>query len=319
MNSVKVTFVENKCLMSIQIIGKLQVLKKISISLIFSLVVLATGYSASSEAIPEQQKIVAELSGHEANSSLTSRDTPKLRKLAAEYLMQHFRKRNASPSLHKYRYKNANGIIDLLLPPYKGQNVYNILPAKTGSQAYVIIGAHYDSDVDAPGAGDNAAGVAVVLELFKRMQLVKERNINFIFVLLDQEEDDEVGSKAFIKFIESEKLDIHSVHITDIPGWDIEQDRIIEIQSPAPYLEHLYRAGASKLGFNLKITTGASSDNKAFLEKGYKTVGVFGDVTEHLHKSTDTFENVDFEYLAILTELMYEALIQLNLEMENEK
>ena len=171
MKAVKVTFVMKKCLMGIRTIGKLQVLKKIGISLMSTLVVVGAGYAASSEVIRWQQKLVAELSGYEAGSNLKSRDTLKLRKQTAEYLLLNFQKLNGSPQLHKYQFKNVNGIVDLLLTPYKGQNIYNILPATTESLDYVIIGAHYDSYTGAPGAGDNAVGIAVVLELFKRRHL----------------------------------------------------------------------------------------------------------------------------------------------------
>jgi hypothetical protein len=58
---------------------------------------------------------------------------------------------------------------------YDDQRVANVLataPKTAGASAYYVVGAHYDTVLDTPGADDNASAVAVMLELAKRMQQV---------------------------------------------------------------------------------------------------------------------------------------------------
>jgi Zn-dependent M28 family amino/carboxypeptidase len=248
------------------------------------------------------------LSGHQENSPLKSRSSKQQRRKTAEYLVEILFENGFETKQHKYQYRNANPLLDLLLSPHSGINVYTVLEATQPSDHYVVLGAHYDSVPNSPGAGDNAAGVSVLIEVLLRLNKMEYRNINFLFVFLDQEEDDEVGSNVFAKKLIEEKTQVHSVHITDISGWDNNKNRIIGIQSPGPYLEALYRKSALSLNIELDVYGGASSDNKAFLAAGFVTTGVFGDVSEHLHKPSDTYDNVDFEYLALLTDLMTSSM-----------
>jgi hypothetical protein len=58
---------------------------------------------------------------------------------------------------------------------YDDQRVANVLataPEAAEASAYYVVGAHYDTVADTPGADDNASAVAVMLELAKRMQQV---------------------------------------------------------------------------------------------------------------------------------------------------
>jgi Zn-dependent M28 family amino/carboxypeptidase len=62
------------------------------------------------------------------------------------------------------------------------RNIEATLPGTTRPQEVVILGAHYDSAEDAPGADDNASGVAGVLELARVFAGQRQsRTIRFIF------------------------------------------------------------------------------------------------------------------------------------------
>lgn len=52
--------------------------------------------------------------------------------------------------------------------PERGFNVVAELRGVTRPDEIVLIGAHYDAEVDTPGADDNASGVAAMLELARR-------------------------------------------------------------------------------------------------------------------------------------------------------
>ena len=56
---------------------------------------------------------------------------------------------------------------------YYGQQVTNVLatiPSTVGASAYYVVGAHYDTVPETPGADDNASAVAVMLELATRLR-----------------------------------------------------------------------------------------------------------------------------------------------------
>ena len=55
---------------------------------------------------------------------------------------------------------------------YHGQRVANVIAAPKGSSsvpAYYLVGAHYDTVPSTPGADDNGSGIAVLLELARRI------------------------------------------------------------------------------------------------------------------------------------------------------
>lgn len=74
--------------------------------------------------------------------------------------------------------------------PVSGQQVSNLEVRLTGNDnagEEVVIGAHYDSVRGAPGANDNASGVAAVLELARQFQGRKlRRSVRFVF-FVDEE------------------------------------------------------------------------------------------------------------------------------------
>lgn len=53
--------------------------------------------------------------------------------------------------------------------PGRGFNVVAELTGTMRPDEIIVIGAHYDAELDTPGADDNASGVAAVLELARRM------------------------------------------------------------------------------------------------------------------------------------------------------
>lgn len=280
------------------------------------------GPSLSSVDTGLQQRIVAELSDAEGRGILGVRSSAEERASARDWLMERFRDLGIEPQRHDYRRRNVNPLVDLLLSPYRGSNVYGVLEAREVGRPYVIIGAHYDTVPGSPGAIDNATGVALVMAAARHLSRHPDRRFNFVFVLFDQEEDDEVGSRAFADWIEEQGWAVHSVHVADLAGWDSDGDRAVEVQSPGPMLERHYRRAADRLVIPLYITRGASSDNRSFLEAGHPTAGVWeewdhDDSTPHLHSPGDRYETVDFGFLASITALVIEVLTNLHEDAED--
>lgn len=268
--------------------------------------------SAPLETSQAQKRMVAELSGWSSAAGQTvpfSRSTPEERAVAASYLIDALAEVGLTGQVHEYRLPNINGLVDLLFPPYRGANVFVEVPATDRSDGIVVLGAHYDSEFQSPGAVDNATGVALVWAVAQRVSQLPTRTRDFVFVFFDQEEDDEVGSRAFVRFLRDRGSTVHSVHIADLAGWDEGGEGLVKIQSPTPELEQLYRQCASTLGIPLEVIGGAHSDNKSFLAAGIPTVGVFqAEINPQLHSPSDTYDIVDFAYMGKMTRLIGDAM-----------
>lgn len=89
---------------------------------------------------------------------------------------------------------------------YYGQQVTNLLatiPSTVGASAYYVVGAHYDTVPETPGADDNASAVAVMLELATRLRQ-KNLKVPVVFAAFTLEEPpafstDHQGSRVFVK------------------------------------------------------------------------------------------------------------------------
>jgi hypothetical protein len=80
-------------------------------------------------------------------------------------------------------------------------NVYNIVATLKGqnSDKAVLIAAHYDSQPNAFGAGDDGAGCAAMLETARLLKAGPPLKNDVIFLFTDGEEDGLLGANAFVK------------------------------------------------------------------------------------------------------------------------
>ena len=196
---------------------------------------------------------------------------------------------------------------------FKGVNLYTIIPSTVESSEYVIIGAHYDTFKDTPGADDNASGCALIYGLGKMLAQLEKRGKHIILVFFDEEETGHAGSLAFSTWVKAQKFDVHSVHTADEVAWDEDQDRNIELELPTPYLASLYKKHAAPFNIKLYTTKTTGSDHREFREAGFNAVGISeefknGDSNPHHHKPSDTFEKIDYEFLAFTTYLVFKVM-----------
>ena len=105
---------------------------------------------------------------------------------------------NATPSL-----RQVNLAVNTRQGNITGRNVIARLPGVT--QPKVILGGHYDSVVDSPGANDNASGTAVVLAIARKAAKTPLARQAW-FMAFDGEEDGLHGSKAFVSSAKPEFL-----------------------------------------------------------------------------------------------------------------
>ncbi len=256
-----------------------------------------------------QQDIVAYLSGEKTANDrhlLKARTTAAERRIARLYLQGWMEELQVKAQEHDYLQPNLHPAMDFLLAPYRGTNLYGILPAHTESPEYVILGAHYDSKLGCPGAVDNATGIALIFGVLQKLVRIEQRRKNVLIVFFDQEEEELIGSTAFAQFLQREEYDVHSVHTFDMVGWDGDGNGEVELGAPSPFLLPFYEKQAERLNIPVYISRGGSTDYQSFLKAGYEVIGVNeavskGDFSPYKDTPEDTYDRVNFSYLKQVT------------------
>jgi len=274
-----------------------------------------------------QRQIVSHLSGASELSNnviMRSRWSEKERELASKYLKELLLQLNIEPQEQNYISANLNPAIDLLFGPYRGSNVFGILLSSQPTDEYIILGAHYDTGKrNAPGAIDNATGIALIYSVVKEVAEMKSRGKNIVIVFFDQEEEELIGSQAFVNLIKDKGWNVHSVHCFDMVGWDEDKDKAIEIFSPTESLRSIYKetAIAHDIPINEIVIDPisydrSSTDFDAFVPSGYNVIGAgelfyHRDSTPYKDSPDDTFETVDFNYLLSTSNLISDIIKKL--------
>lgn len=111
---------------------------------------------------------------------------------AAQYIENSFRAGGLQPQSHWYNIGNT-----------KCRNIEAEIRGANRPEDIVIVGAHYDSALESPGADDNASGVAAMLSLMRSFNAIRPSR-TLRFVAFTNEEPpyfwtDEMGSVVYAK------------------------------------------------------------------------------------------------------------------------
>lgn len=98
-------------------------------------------------------------------------------------------------------------------------NVYTRLKGSSKSRNAILMTAHYDSTEGGPGAGDDASGVASLLETINNLKASPKLKNDVIFLFSDGEENGLLGAKAFI---DENKL---SKHLSMVLNFEARGDK----------------------------------------------------------------------------------------------
>jgi hypothetical protein len=188
--------------------------------------------------------------------------------------------------------------------PYR--NVVATLRGTDNSSRQVfVVGAHYDSissDPErAPGAGDDACGAAIVLELARVMSGYRfDHTVQFAF--WNVEEDDQLGSRAFVRSSVEEGTDIPLYFNYDTSCYDPEGRYVLDLvftdeARPIADLSTAHNA-LYAIGFNLTFNqNGCKSDLLPFRRAGYPAIGTHSETHgPNDHTPNDTIDQVSFPY-----------------------
>jgi hypothetical protein len=254
-----------------------------------------------------QREIVGKLAGHDdirPGVRIPNRFAIENKREARDYLAAVLTRFGLAPQKQDY---SADG-----------ENLYAVLSCGTPSAEAVILGAHYDSVRVAPGANDDATGVAAVAAVAQALAAAKPATRDLIVVFFDEEERGLVGARNFAQMLEAQRRPVHSVHTIDQMGWDQNGNRAIELELPYDGGVELYEHAAGVLGMHIQMytTQETGSDHQAFRRLGFQALGIteeyhHGDTTPYYHRAGDTYETVNFDYLASTTRLLVEVMREL--------
>ncbi|MCW2308003.1 M20/M25/M40 family metallo-hydrolase [Rhodobium gokarnense] len=194
-------------------------------------------------------------------------------------------------------------------------------PATNGT-GFVLVCAHYDSiselpDANAPGADDNASGVAVLLELAHILRDVELKR-GVMFVAFGGEEQGLYGSSHCAEIAASDQwpidvvinLDMIAYQGVDKPGhivveYDQGNRNPKNDAAAKAYGLMMAQAAADYTSLEVEHTDIWNSDYMPFEEKGYACIGVY-EATDNprYHKTTDTIENIEFPHLVEVTKMV---------------
>ena len=198
-------------------------------------------------------------------------------------------------------------------------NVVATLPGTITPEEVYIVGAHYDStsnnpQISAPGADDNASGVAAVLEMARVLAKYVFRS-TIKFILFDAEEKGMKGSWAYADDAFNRGEDIRAMINFDMiaytggnPNEDVEVYgetwlRDIMIESIATYTTLFYEAhaplsyGSDHVPFSSTNYPGSSS--LLIIENSAEEI--WGGSNPYYHKTTDTSDHLDWGFASAIT------------------
>lgn len=205
----------------------------------------------------------------------------------------------------------ANGSFSL---PYRigGEEFTNVvarLPGSNPNLAHVLLGAHYDTCGDLPGADDNAAAVAVLLAVGEKLKL-RQRDRTVLLAFFDAEEPPHFlqPSMGSIRFYEDQRTSpIHCAAILDLVGHDVPIPGLKDLifvtgMESDPGLERVITKCQRPAGLRsvpvLNRYVGDLSDHHVFRvnERPYLllTCGRW----QHYHQAGDTPENLNYGKVA---------------------
>lgn len=186
---------------------------------------------------------------------------------------------------------------------YYGKNIIGTLypNTETKTKDILIIGAHYDGVNNMPAANDNASGVAVMLELAKKLADYKT-DTEIRFVAFDCEEIGLIGSEYYANSITEEAENIIGMLNFDMLASNTAGEVFVYsnensnylydiLKSKAPY-QDVFISSLSENGLNV------ASDYVSFKPKLIPTLS-FSNITisEETHTEKDVFENISAEML----------------------
>ena len=214
--------------------------------------------------------------------------------------------------------------------PERGFNVVAELRGTTRPDEIIVIGAHYDAELNTPGADDNASGVAAMLELARRFaDAPMDRTVRWVGFTNEESSNSYGGVMGSFAYARAAKNRNESVvammslemlgYYDDAPGsqrYPFDQSMAAQLgmnlpdtgdfigvvgESISASMRSSGRANVVEAALPAMVRAIWRSDHGNFWMAGYNAV-MITDTSEfrtpHYHQESDTIETLDFTRMA---------------------
>jgi Zn-dependent M28 family amino/carboxypeptidase len=262
---------------------------------------------------------------------------PKVLAGARSYLQKRLQRAGVDVALHSY--------------PTGEDEASNLVVCLTGTDwelDHLVIGAHYDTVMGTPGADDNASGVAALLELISLLRGVRlRRTIHLVFFVHEEPPyfgTRSMGSYRFAHHLKDQGTKVRLMMSLEMLGFGSNE---IRQAYPFPLMRQIggYPAAGNFLGVVGNVRTGRLtrfvrdsmrlegglpihsvrapgflppfflSDHWSFWRAGYPAVMITDTAfmrNPHYHRSSDTPETLNYDFLARAVISLRAAVIALD-------
>ena len=180
--------------------------------------------------------------------------------------------------------------VSAVLEMADSRNVIAEMPGTSSDGRVVVLGAHYDTVPDTPGANDNGSGVAALVTLAREVA-GKDFPFDLWFVLFGAEEIGLFGSRYFVASLtRAEQDSIVAMFNFDVVG----TGEFAEVIGDDDLVEAAIAHGAAH-GVEVHrgvLIEGASSDHASFIDVGVPVSFFLADNLERIHSPEDKIEFV---------------------------
>ena len=217
--------------------------------------------------------------------------------LARDYIATRLTEIGATP------YATDSFILPYGTEGYGFANIIGTIHGTDPAKAPLLLGAHFDTCGDNPGADDNAAAVAILLAVAESLQkTVRDRSV--VLAFFDAEEPPYFLSSSMgsIRFYEDQRTGpVHAAIILDLVGHDVPVDGLEDLlfitgAESDPRLEMAVRSSEPESGLRTVPTLNSYvpdlSDHHIFRENERPYLLLTCGHWEHYHMPTDTPERL---------------------------
>jgi len=197
----------------------------------------------------------------------------------------------------------------------EGRNVVATLPGTANSEPMVVVGAHYDSFSTnelraAPGADDDASGIAAVLEIARILSRHRfSRTIRF--VAFDAEELGMFGSEHVAGAAKSRRDAILAMLNLDMVGFSHGGKGVLAVvpDRADQWLADRFIQNAGRFSISIHVVKRLEarlerSDHASYLAAGYPALAISEDAPDdnpYYHSGSDTPDKLDMDFLTAAT------------------
>ncbi|HEY6348211.1 MAG TPA: M20/M25/M40 family metallo-hydrolase [Candidatus Angelobacter sp.] len=219
------------------------------------------------------------------------------------------------------------------------------IPGARSPDKNLIVGAHYDTFGDAPGADDNASGIAALLELAAALKNSKpDQTIRLVFFVNEEPpnfQTDKMGSLVYAKQLHDQKVDVTGMISLETIGYYSDAEGSQEYPAGFgvlyPYVGNFigfvgnvgsrslvrravraFRQSAEfpseGVAAPASLTGIAWSDQWSFWQQGYKAIMVTDTApfrNHSYHLASDTPEKLDYDRMARVVAGLQKAMLKL--------